>query len=58
MTTTTPTRQRHWIGPCLLGVAGLHTLAAAVLFRPALQQMAERGLFNSVGADPRATAAA
>lgn len=47
---TTP--HRIWIGHWLMGVAALHTLFAAVVFGKVLLKIAERGLFNSVGADP------
>ena len=47
---TTP--RRTWIGHWLMGVAALHTGFAAIVFGKVLRTMAERGLFNSVGADP------
>ena len=46
------TQPRIWIGHWLMGVAALHTVFAAVVFGKVLRTMAERGLFNSVGADP------
>ena len=46
------TKPRIWIGHWLMGVAALHTVFAAVVFGKVLRTMAERGLFNSVGADP------
>ena len=47
-----PTRPRTWIGHWLMGVAALHTLFAVLTFGKVLRTIAERGLFNSVGADP------
>ena len=44
--------KRSWIGHWLLAVAVLHTAFAALFYGPVLQKMAERGLVNSVGADP------
>ena len=43
---------RVWIGHWLMFVAFAHTLVACILFGPALLQVLERGVFNTVGRDP------
>lgn len=48
----TATKHKPWIGHWLMAVAALHTVFGAVVFGKVLRTMAERGLFNSVGADP------
>lgn len=53
--TTTPLRST-WKGLWLLAVAVVHTLFAAVAFQPQLHQIAQRGVFDSVGTDPMAGA--
>lgn len=49
--TATPLRS-PWKGPWMLAVAALHTLYAAVMFPDQLQEIARRGVFNSVQKDP------
>lgn len=49
---------RPWIGRWLIGVALLHTLFAAVVFHAPLWDMAQRGVFDTVGKDPTAAATA
>ena len=48
---TTPLRQ-SWKGLWLLGVAVAHTAFAVVVFQPQLQEIVQRGVFDSVGTDP------
>jgi hypothetical protein len=48
---TTPLRQT-WKGLWLLGVAAVHTVFAVLVFQPQLQEIVQRGVFDSVGADP------
>jgi hypothetical protein len=44
---------RHaWAGPWLIVVAALHTIYAAVAFAQPLQQIAARGVWDSIGHDP------
>lgn len=49
--TAIPLRNR-WKGRWMLAVALLHTLYAAVVFPPQLQEIVRRGVFNSVQKDP------
>ncbi len=58
-TQTTPMRPRMttqlrqtWKGLWLLGVAAVHTVFGVVVFQPQLQEIARRGVFDSVGTDP------
>ena len=46
-----------WTGHWLLAVAGLHTIAAGVMFSEPLTDIARRGLFDSVNRDPTRGAA-
>ncbi|WP_233589956.1 DUF6463 family protein [Acidovorax sp. FJL06] len=62
---TTPSPRRHptpfrasWKGGWLLAVAAVHTAFAAVVFLPQLQEIARRGVFDSVGTDPMVGAVA
>ena len=50
--------KRIWIGRWVIGVAIVHTVAAAVFFPRILADMLGRGVFNTVGADPMANVAA
>ncbi|MCH7345455.1 DUF6463 family protein [Pelomonas sp. CA6] len=43
---------RPWMGRWLMGVALLHTLFGLVVFSAPLARMWQRGLFDTVGADP------
>ena len=43
---------KRWMGGWLLGLALLHTLFAVVVFKPTSLEIAEAGVFNSVGQDP------
>ena len=63
LTTPTPHRMttplRHaWKGLWLLAVAAVHTVFAAIVFQPQWQEIAQRGVFDSVGTDPMAGAVA
>ncbi|MDP3229687.1 MAG: DUF6463 family protein [Acidovorax sp.] len=56
-TTPTPPRmttqlRQTWKGLWLLGVAAVHTVFGVVVFQPQLQEIAQRGVFDSVGTDP------
>ncbi len=42
----------RWIGRCIIAISAIHTLLAAVMFAPIVQQMAADGIYNSVGEDP------
>ncbi len=53
----THTHGRAWIGAWLIGVALLHTAAAALLFGDVLLDLLRRGLFNTVGHAPLPNAA-
>ena len=44
---------RAWKGPWLLAVAALHTVFALLVFGPVIQEVLERGVFNTVGRDAR-----
>jgi hypothetical protein len=46
-----PLRRTNWKGLWLLVVAAVHTLYAAVVFAPQLQEIVRRGVFNSVRED-------
>jgi Family of unknown function (DUF6463) len=48
---------RVWIGYWLLLVASLHTVYAVLAFGKVYQDIAERGVFNTVGRDPLTAAA-
>lgn len=52
------TSTRPWIGRWLVGVAVLHTVFAVVVFRAPLWDMAQRGVFDTVGQNPTAAATA
>ena len=52
MQSTLTTSPRVWIGHWLMFVALGHTVVAGILFGPALMQVVERGVFNTVGRDP------
>lgn len=43
---------RRWIGPWLMGVAGIHTGFAVAAFGGVLRDVVARGVFNAVGTDP------
>lgn len=48
---------KPWIGRWLIAVSALHTAFAVVVFHPVLLDIARRGVFNTVGRDPRTGAA-
>jgi hypothetical protein len=52
------TSTRPWIGRWLVGVAVLHTVFAAVVFHAPLWDMAQRGVFDTLGQNPTAAATA
>jgi hypothetical protein len=52
------TSTRPWIGRWLVGVAVLHTVFAVVVFHAPLWDMAQRGVFDTVGQNPTAAATA
>lgn len=61
MTLTTPppfTLRTAWKGLWLLAVAAIHTLFAAIVFPPQLEEIVRRGVIDSVGTDPMAGAVA
>lgn len=41
--------EQRWIGPCLLGVAALHTAVGLLLFTPVLAELLRLGWWDSVG---------
>ena len=43
---------KRWCGRWMIGVAAIHTLFAVVVFWDILQDIAARGVFDSVGEDP------
>ena len=43
---------KQWIGPWMMGVSIFHTAFAVILFGDVMLSMIQRGLFDSVGADP------
>lgn len=43
---------KHWIGRWLIGVSIIHTVFAIVVFGNVLLSVIQRGVFNTVGADP------
>ncbi len=47
-----------WKGLWLLAVAAIHTLFAAIVFPPQLEEIVRRGVIDSVGTDPMAGAVA
>lgn len=49
---------KYWIGPWLVGVSIVHTLFVVTVFHNILVSMVRRGVFNTVGADPRVGALA
>ena len=49
---------KHWIGRWLVGVSIIHSLFAVVVFRSVLSSIIERGVFDTVGNDPRTGAVA
>ena len=52
-TPSTPTPFRTaWKGLWLVAVAAVHTVFAAIVFYPQWQEIARRGVFDSVGTDP------
>jgi hypothetical protein len=53
-----PTSTRPWIGHWLIGVAVLHTVFAVAVFHAPLWDMAQRGVFDTVGQNPTAAATA
>lgn len=44
---------KRWIGRWLMGVAVVHTIFAVVVFRKDLGAIIGRGVFDTVGNDPR-----
>jgi len=50
-------QKKIWIGRWLLGVAVLHTLAASLFFGHVFLDVAQRGIFDTVGRDPMTAAA-
>ncbi|MFZ6658321.1 DUF6463 family protein [Undibacterium sp. TJN19] len=49
--------RKVWIGPCLLVIAGVHTLFAGLIYGDVFLHMLERGVFNTVNRDPQRSAA-
>jgi hypothetical protein len=43
---------KHWIGRWLISVAVIHTVFAIAVSGRVLASIAQRGVFNTVGADP------
>lgn len=43
---------KDWIGPWLMGVAGIHTAFAFFMFGDVILDIVDRGVFDSVGNDP------
>ncbi len=44
---------KHWIGRWIIGVSLLHTVFAIIVFKNVLLTVLQRGVFNTVGTDPR-----
>ena len=51
-------KPRYWIGHWLMLVAAIHTVFGLIVFRADLLTIANLGVFNSVGQDPRRAAVA
>jgi hypothetical protein len=49
---TREVRMKHWIGRWLIGVAIIHTVFAIAESGRVLASISQRGVFNTVGADP------
>jgi len=49
---------KHWVGRWFIAVSIIHTLFAIVVFRDDLSSVVQRGVFNTVGRDPRVFAVA
>lgn len=43
---------KQWVGRWLIGVSAIHTAFAVAVFGEVLASVAQRGVFNTVGADP------
>ena len=44
---------KHWIGLWLIVVSAVHTVFAVAVFGDALASILNRGVFNTVGTDPK-----
>ena len=49
---------KDWIGPWLMGVAGIHTAFAFLEFDDVMLDIVDRGVFDSIGTDPLSGAVA
>jgi hypothetical protein len=43
---------RRWIGRWIIGVSLIHSAATIAMFWPTIRDMAQRGVWDSVGTDP------